>query len=180
MHNLILIRHEVSTGNLTHTFSGKEVQLSTLGKIRTKKTRENFMKLKLDNPFFLASEYLRAIETAKYTLKRDQFLKLKITPVVNEVDFGDLVGRTFKENLEVYKDGLDDWLKNPDKVSPPGGESTMNAMKRAKKLVAFAKKYDGDVVVFSHEGFIQCVLGAEQKKRKYRRIKNGEIVVTDI
>ena len=179
MCRLILIRHEMSVGNLTHTFAGKEVKLATIGKLRTKNTRREFNKLKLKNPIFIASEYKRAQETAKYVLHKKDYEKLRVTKYVNEIDFGDLVGRTFKENIEHYGESLNEWMLGPDRTAPPSGESFQNAFKRVKIFLDKIKDYEGDIVVFTHEGFIQLVLGYENRKIKTQKIKNGEIKIVN-
>lgn len=179
MHSLILVRHEISLGNLSHTYAGKEVGLAPRGKVRTKMDRVIFNTIKLTNPIFIASEYKRAIQTAKYVLKREDYNKLKITGLVNELDIGKLVGKTFKESLALYGSELDGWLKDPNKCPPPGGESYQMAFKRVKKLMKFWKKYKGDVVVFSHQGFIQCVFGYYSNKKNIKRLRliNGAISI---
>ena len=134
MCRLILIRHEMSVGNLTHTFAGKEVKLATIGKLRTKNTRREF-----NNPIFIASEYKRAQETAKYVLHKKDYEKLRVTKYVNEIDFGDLVGRTFKENIEHYGESLNEWMLGPDRIAPPSGESFQNAFKRVKIFLDIIK-----------------------------------------
>ena len=71
-------------------------------------------------------------------------------------------------------------MLGPDRTAPPSGESFQNAFKRVKIFLDKIKDYEGDIVVFTHEGFIQLVLGYENRKIKTQKIKNGEIKIVNI
>ncbi len=94
-----------------------------------------------------ASQLRRAQRTAELA----GFPEFEITPLLNEVDYGEYDGRTSADiqagrpGWELYRDGS------------PGGEAPAEMYQRAEAFIAMAAARSGRAIAFSHGHFLRSV-----------------------
>jgi len=122
---LILVRHGQSTYNLENRFTGwKNVDLTDLGRDEALRAGQ----ILKNNSFKLDYAYTSNLKRAQNTLDiifKTMDIKVKTinSELLNERDYGDLVGQNKLEAAEKFgPDQVQIWRRSYD-VPPPGGES---------------------------------------------------------
>ena len=163
MNNLILLRHGQSQWNLENRFTGwEDVPLTALGIEEAKVAGQLMKKNKVHIDVIFSSVLQRATKTAELTIKEmnlEQFwsdgqLFMTKDQSLNERDYGDLVGLNKEETANKYgKEQVHIWRRSYD-VSPPGGESLENVVKRVKpyfiKFIEPKINAGQDVLIVAH------------------------------
>ena len=153
---VILIRH-TSTGFHGVYFLGKaDVPITEDGMKHARQIGQLLKDLRIDRIY--SSQLRRAVMTAE-EIAKVQGLKVEQIPELNEVDFGVMDGLTGEEVESRYPGLIGE--RNRDKLNfrPPGGESYVEAGKRA--VPAFRKLFDSNpgktVVVVMHSILMKLI-----------------------
>jgi len=99
----------------------------------------------------------RAVETASVIANRLR-RSVDVTPLFNEIDFGEWTGRAFTE-----LDGVPAWTTfntHPDEAEIPGGESPAAVVERGRRALCAlrARHRHGDLAVVTHGDVIRLTL----------------------
>jgi probable phosphoglycerate mutase len=153
---LILIRHG-ETDWIGERLAGRlaGIHLNEKGLRQAEEVARTLAPLAIDA--FYSSPLERARETAE-PAARAAGKNLRLMEQLQEVDFGELSGKTFKELRE-----LPIWRQvhyEPSKVRYPGGESLLEVQQRAVSAVEefFSLHPQGVVALFSHSDTIRLIL----------------------
>ena len=156
MLEIILIRHGQTDWNKERRVMGaRPVHLNALGKKQATELGRVLEAISLDAVY--ASPLLRTLQTARL-LVRGRSFKIELAAAVQEIDYGQWVGKTFDEvrgdrSFQVYH-------KTPSKAQAPQGEKMTDVFKRAIQFIeGLRKKFkSGRVVVVSHADVIRLIL----------------------
>lgn len=107
----------------------------------------------------VSSPRTRATATARAIAKRHG-LRMRLDPALQELDFGELEGRTYDEIAAAMPELYAEWMARPTRVQFPGGESYADLERRALAAVASLREEleDGTVVAVTHGGVVRAVL----------------------
>lgn len=147
---LTFIRHGLTTYNEQRRYIGStDLPLSTRG-------RASIQQQQLQpNTIIITSDLRRSIETASILYPNEE-----ITPLssIREMDFGKWEGKTYDElkHNHAYRK----WVTNPEKITPPGGESVQHFKKRTIKgmdeIIHIVEKNDvSKAIIVTHGGVIR-------------------------
>ena len=141
MNYLILLRHGQSQWNHENRFTGwKDVPLTDKGIIEAKQAGKIMKKHNKSIDLIFSSVLKRANITAEYAIKEmnlnhlweNEQLIMTCSKSLNERDYGDLVGLNKEETSKKYgQEKVHTWRRSYE-VSPPGGESLKDVVKRVK------------------------------------------------
>jgi alpha-ribazole phosphatase len=155
---LILIRHGETLWAKENRYQGHtDVELSERGRKQVKLLAKRLAKEKITAIY--ASDLQRASETAK-AIAKFHSLKVKETPLLREISFGDWEGLKFEEIEARDKELVKKWKNDLPNFRPPQGESLPELKARAEKfLQKILKRHKGEnIIVVSHGGFIRIIL----------------------
>lgn len=189
MAKLILIRHGQSIWNKENRFSGwADVPLSKKGIKEAKEAGKKLQKMKFDVAY--TSELIRAQLTLfevleinnndnKFFRIHDEhggrynkflrkhademnYLKVHVSPALNERDYGDLEGLNKDETKKKFGEEQVHIWRRSYKTQPPGGESLEDTYKRTipyfKKKVEKDLKEGKNVIIAAHGNSLRAVL----------------------
>ena len=146
---LSFARHARSTMNKKDLFIGSR---SNPKIITTKKNKIN--KFKYD--YIITSNLKRSKMSAiffssKKTIKNN---------LINEIDYGDADGLTFKMIKKKYPHIIESWKKGID-VKYPSGENTNDVKMRVQRFFYFLRKFKkkDNVLIISHSFFLRILIG---------------------
>lgn len=107
----------------------------------------------------LSSPLKRAMESAEI-ISRKLGIEFEVMELLKERSFGAWEGMSIDEIISKYPEDFERWRKNPAKYSPPGGESTIEVSKRAKKAInIILEKYRGfQVFIIAHGGINRVII----------------------
>ena len=148
---LFLVRHGQSVANLTKTYAGQlDVPLTEQGCMQAQEIRPILADISFDRVY--SSDLIRAIDTQKLALPGQDSIRL---PLLREINVGSLAGLSFAQAQREY----DEQFRQETAYSCFGGECTQDVRDRA---AAFLRLLEEDpcenVVAFSHNGFMCCLL----------------------
>lgn len=105
-----------------------------------------------------ASTAVRAQETAE-PIAAAHDLRVEVVEGAQEIDMGDLEGRTDREAMRVFVDVFGKWSAGTLDVGMPGGESGRDVVDRYGAVVESLRRRhpDGTAVLVSHGGVIRLV-----------------------
>ena len=149
MTELILARHGETDWNVAEVFRGRaDIGLNETGVKQAELLAEFLSGLKLDAIY--SSPLKRALKTAEPLARRHQ-LDIQVTGGLIDLDFGEWQGLTQQEAGERYPELYSLWIKSPQQVRIPGGESLNKVRERAFGVINdVLGKYRGTVVLVSH------------------------------
>lgn len=181
MLRLFLLRHGETDWNRDRRIMGPEdIPLNTTGLEQARAFRSQLAECPFDQIF--SSPILRAQETAEVVAKGFD-LQPQYDARLEEVGYGEWVGRTFKEVRE--QEGYVPYFKRLDTPVAPGGESLYQVRDRAMAFMKdCAEKYpDQNVLAVTHADWIKCllleVLGVSLEFIWKIRIDNGSVSLVE-
>ncbi|MBM4433357.1 MAG: histidine phosphatase family protein, partial [Chloroflexi bacterium] len=97
-----------------------------------------------------SSPLKRALKTAEAIVAYHK-VRVEIAPGLIDLDFGKWQGLCLQAVKDKYKELYMEWLKHPEKVKMPGGESLNDVKKRAIAVIdSVIAKYKETAVLVSH------------------------------
>ena len=149
MTEIILVRHGETAWNANEVFRGQlDVELNETGQKQAELLAEFLSGLKLDTIY--SSPLVRARKTAEPLAHRQQ-LEIQVSDGLIDLDFGAWQGLTPEEVSKKYPELYQLWIKNPQLVVMPGGESLGDVRERALGVVnGVLNQQQGTVVLVSH------------------------------
>ena len=160
MTTIILIRHGETDWNKEKIFRGRiDVKLNENGKTQSKHLAKVLSNFKIDAIY--SSPLSRALETAKSIR---HLCENGIIPNEGFIDinYGDWQGLSHKQVIETYPKIYEDWIKNPEKVNFPNGETLKDVKNRSfAALNEIAQQHeDGVIVIVAHRVVCKVILCA--------------------
>jgi alpha-ribazole phosphatase len=155
---LTLIRHAETEWNRKQKYQGhQDISLNSKGKKQAQKLSKYLSNKKID--MIYSSDLKRAYTTAQII---NNFHKLKIRKKqgLKELSFGQWEGMTYDEIEKKAPDLLKQWIRNPIKTKPPGGEDLNSFHQRVINTFKEILKQNNDenILVFTHGGVIKVYL----------------------
>jgi broad specificity phosphatase PhoE len=182
--HLLLVRHGESKGNTEMRLQGQgDYPLTDRGVRQSRLVAERLRHLSL------AALYSSPISRARLTaavIGEAAGLEVTELPDVQEYDFGELSGITYRELVEKHPEIVEQYRRGPDYPSFPGGEDRETFRKRVcKALWGVAERHAGaSVAVVTHAGpialFCLEVLGLPYRRPIPLRVYNGSITVVEV
>ncbi|WP_238881884.1 histidine phosphatase family protein [Clostridium sp. YIM B02551] len=129
--------------------------LSDEGVEKAKRLVDYFKYEKVDK--IIASEYLRAFQTAKYVAE-SKGLEIIRDKRLNEIDNGIIEAMSDEEIIEKYPDFWNDFFTYSKDVRFPEGETGDEVKKRQDELLEELKKDNKNVLLVGHEGYIRLLM----------------------
>ncbi|NMA86607.1 MAG: histidine phosphatase family protein [Tissierellia bacterium] len=149
--DIILIRHGETDENVLRTFSTKSAQL----------TEEGGKQIERIRPFVESQNYDKVyISPLDRTRDSARILGVEgeIEKRIQEVDFGDFEGKTYKELKELYPEEIEIWDKDYIKYITPNGESIELAYARVTSFLEELVEKGEDALLVCHAGVIKIAL----------------------
>lgn len=148
---LFMVRHGQTTSNLNQVFAGQaNAMLTELGRQQALAIRPILADFYFDKVY--TSDLTRAIETQKLALPGAVSTP---TPLIRELDEGDLIGMGFDEAKAIYGDGF--WSSRD--YTPFHGESAEMACARLRQFLSMLEEDPCDnVIAFCHDGMMTCMM----------------------
>ena len=146
---LFLIRHGQTTGNVARLYYGpQDLPLTDVGRDQARSLQPFLSQYTFDRVY--ASDLARAVETAQLAIPGCEPIQ---TPLLREMNEGDLMGLTYEQVKENYSH-----LPN-DSYESVNGESQQQA---AARMTEFLKLLEhdpcGHVAAFAHAGIMRCLM----------------------
>jgi len=164
MIKLYMIRHGECEGSGLYIGKGSDVSLTKEGIRQIRSLSETLYteisEQKIDH--FYSSPMKRAMEST--SLLAD-LLNIDVEPVpgLEEIDFGEWEGKSYSEIQCQSGDLLQQWINNPVKNYPPGGETLLQLVDRVvhslpdiPALIDCEEQYN--IIIVSHRGPIAALL----------------------
>ena len=181
---LFLIRHGESEGNTELRLQGQgEYPLTERGLEQSRLLAERLRRLSL------AALYSSPIRRARLTagvIGEATGLEVTELPDVQEYDFGELSGMTYRELVEKHPEIVEQYRSGPDYPSFPGAEDREAFRRRVcEALWGVVERHPGaSAAVVTHAGpiavFCLEVLGLPYRRPLPLRIYNGSITVVEV
>ncbi|NPA49492.1 MAG: histidine phosphatase family protein [Thermodesulfobacteria bacterium] len=152
---VFLIRHGETAGPRGVLYSQQDVPLSERGLEQSRRLVDGLREISLTAVY--ASDLERAALPARW-LAEERQIPLHLRPGLREIDFGAWSGKSFAELLQIPE--FSARLEEPEKISPPGGESLLELQERGLLVLEeIRQKFcGGTVAVFTHGGLIRVLL----------------------
>lgn len=149
MTKLVLVRHGETDWNVAEIFRGRlDVELNETGRRQAEQLGQYLADREITSIF--SSPLKRATETAEI-VARKHHLKVEVAPELNDYHFGEWQGLSHQQVREKYPELFGEWLKNPQLVTVPGGESLGDVRKRVLGLVdKVVSRGEGTCLLVSH------------------------------
>lgn len=184
MTRIFLIRHGETEWNAEGKYiSFTDKDLSDKGLAQAEAVAKRLAEESLETVF--VSPRSRALQTAEYVAQRHSY-KPVILPELDEINFGDWEGLTFKDIEERYPGLLERWIDDPSQIPIPEGEPWKRFAGRVRKGFErmTAGREEGALAVVSHGGTIRAVLiemlGLEPAVFGRITIEHGAVTVLDV
>ncbi len=152
---VFLIRHGETAGPQGVLYSQKDVPLSERGLFQSRKLVAGLKEIPFTAVY--ASDLTRAALPASW-LAEEKKIPLFLRRELREIDFGSWSGKSFSDLLKIPE--FTRRLENPEKISPPGGETLKELQARGLAVLEeMCKRFPGGTVaVFTHGGLIRALL----------------------
>ena len=173
---LYMIRHGQSAANAQHLHAGwAQVPLTEQGIAQAYTAGCLLEGIPFDSIY--VSDLLRAQQTLTVALPGAAGIT---TPLLREINVGDLAGKTAGECLKIYgKQYLDN--KAAHNFIPYGGEDDAMHLDRIRRFATRLEQNEqANVAAFCHEGSIQCMLDLVMGQRHCRKdypLDNGAVSI---
>jgi len=157
MKKIYLIRHGETESNLTGLFRGRlDIPLSQRGRLQAMELKGYFETTAVDLVY--TSPLNRAIETAHTAFPDHEPV---IEPLLNNLDLGEWSGRNKSLVKEQYPEQWEQWVKHPETITFPGGESLDDVMERSQKFLVNVINGAGEnIAAVSHRSVAKVILAA--------------------
>lgn len=157
MIKLYLIRHGECEGQGTYIGRGSDVSLTTEGFTQIKTIG------KIDDIDFLYTSPMKRCLESSRIISESTGIKAEIINGLEEIDFGDWEGLSFKKIEKVAPKEYKQWYQNPIDHKPPSGESLLELQKRVlDSLPRFSElisdKKIWNIIIVSHKGPLSILL----------------------
>ena len=175
---LFIVRHGETEWNKNRKYQGqKDVKLNETGKKQVRLSAEELAEFDLEA--VCSSNLSRARDTAEEIAASHQ-LQVRQFAGLREIDFGDWEGKSYEEIIEQQKERFHDWLQNPGRTSPPGGEDMQEFQQRVCRAFEQILEFSADkIAVAAHGGSIRVymlkVLGMPLENYTRLHFDNGGI-----
>ena len=163
MIRFILIRHGQTEWNVGGRYQGQsDVALTEEGREQARLLAEHFPVADLHRIY--SSDLKRAAETAEIIAGR---FGLPVTKdkVFRELSFGDWEGLTYKEIVARWPDAMANFLRHPDKLNIPHGETFQEVQQRAMRglqaIMEDPANADKTVAIVAHGAILRTILTAQ-------------------
>lgn len=149
--DIILIRHGETDENVLRTFSTKSAQLTEEGRDQIRRIKPFVDSLSYDKVYI--SPLDRTRDSASVL-----GVEGEIDKRIQEVDFGDFEGKTYKELQELYPDKVALWDGDYINYQTPNGESLKLAYDRVVGFLEEIVEKGEDALLVCHAGVIKLTL----------------------
>jgi broad specificity phosphatase PhoE len=156
--DIIIVRHGSTAWNEIERFRGRaEIELSETGRRQARATAARLARLPVS--FIYSSPAARAVETANIIAHPHGF-SVSSLPAIIDIDFGELQGLSQQEAQLRYAEVYDGWIKSPQGVKFPHGESLAEVRNRAGKAVDAIIRglHDETFILVSHKVVIIALI----------------------
>ena len=173
---LYMIRHGQSTANAQHLHAGwAQIPLTEQG--ITQAHGAGRLLAGIQFGCIYVSDLLRARQTLSAALPGSDGIA---TPLLREINVGDLAGKTADECLRIYGERyLED--KSAQNFVPYGGEDAAMHLDRIRRFAGHLEQnIQPNVAAFCHEGSIRCMLDLVIGQRHCRKdypLDNGSVSI---
>ena len=181
MSRLFLVRHGNTKSNSAERFWGQtDVELSDSGIKQAEQLRDRLSTEKIDAIY--SSNLCRASMTAKIVSSRHQ-LGIIACNELQEINFGNVEGLTFKEISQLYPELTASWFTQSPNFKFPGGESIVEFDNRVKDFLQRLEKHapEETILIVAHSGVLRLiicnVLGIESWRWRQIRIDLASISI---
>lgn len=157
--DLLLARHGQTDWNPLQRVMGRsDISINEIGRSQAQNLQRWLKDIEIHAAY--SSPMPRAMQTAEIVLKGRNSLEIIPEPGVQEIDYGDWVGMTFKEVEEKYNKEYNDYRFRASKMKIPGGEAVIDVQGRAVAAIErIRKKHEGQrVLVVSHADVCKAML----------------------
>ncbi len=160
MIRLLLVQHAETTWNVEARYQGHtDIPLSARGRHQAAHLGFRLARESIDVAF--ASDLRRAWDTAS-VIADGRALTVQAEPRLRELSFGAWEGMTYGQILASEPAGLTAWEADPEKVSPPGGETLAELEARVRSFLDRLQRDDGEtrrtVLLVGHRGSLRVLL----------------------
>ena len=156
---MLLIRHGETVWNKDAKLQGQtDIPLSEKGIQQAMALSKRLSGWKIEAIY--ASSLSRAIKTAGI-ISEPHLRPVQLLTELQELNFGDWEGLTFKEIQQNFHDLSKIWWSNPLETRIPGGETLAELAKRSNQAIKdiVLKHSDQTVAVVAHGGTIRSIVG---------------------
>lgn len=157
MKKLYLIRHGETESNLKGLFRGRlDIPLSRRGKQQAAELKGYFETIGVDTVY--TSPLGRAIETARTAFPDHEPV---FEPMLDNLDLGEWSGQNKMLVQEQFPGKWEQWVKRPETITFPGGESLADVMARSRKFLDKVVNGAGEsIAAVSHRSVAKVILAA--------------------
>ena len=184
MVKLILVRHGKTLCNEKGALSGlTDSVLSEVGKLQGEKIANYLRNEEIDKIY--TTPFTRTRETIK-RLSEIKNIKIEETNKLNEINFGDFEGLSFKEIDEKYPEEVEKMIKEGFEYKYPNGESLVDTFVRVKEEIdRIVRENDNStILICSHGGTIRNIISyllcGDYKYHWNFKIDNGSITEIEL
>ena len=184
MVKLILVRHGKTLCNEKGALSGlTDSVLSEVGKLQGEKIANYLRDEEIDKIY--TTPFTRTRETIK-RLSEIKNIKIEETNKLNEINFGDFEGLSFKEIDEKYPEEVEKMIKEGFEYKYPNGESLVDTFVRVKEEIdRMVRENDNStILICSHGGTIRNIISyllcGDYKYHWNFKIDNGSITEIEL
>lgn len=149
MTQIILVRHGETEWNVAEIFRGRtDIELNETGIKQAELLAEHLSKVKIDAIY--SSPLRRALKTAE-TIAGYHQLDVSVNPGLTDCNFGEWQGLSHQEVKDKYRELYAEWIKHPEQVKMPAGESLGDVRERAMGAVTkIIARHEGTSALVSH------------------------------
>jgi len=149
MTEIMLVRHGETEWNRQEIFRGRvDIELSDAG-IKQAELLAKYLS-QVEIAAIYSSPLRRSLKTAE-TMASYHKLEVATTPELIDFDYGEWQGLPHQEVKDKYRELYAEWLKNPQRVKMPGGESFNDVRRRTLNVADnIISQYEDTVVLVSH------------------------------
>ena len=184
MIKLILVRHGKTICNEKGALSGlTDSVLSETGKLQSQKIADSLKDTNIDKIY--TTPFKRTKETIS-KLAEIKNIKVEESSQLNEINFGDFEGLSFKDIEKNHPEEVQKMIKDGDKYKYPNGESLEDTFIRVKKEIdkIINNNENSTILICSHGGTIRNIisylLSGDYKYHWNFKIDNGSITEIEI
>jgi broad specificity phosphatase PhoE len=155
--DLILVRHGETKFNRADVFRGRaDLELDDRGFEQARAAADYLSDL--DFEAFYCSPLRRAVQTAEAIAAPHGGNVRALTDFI-DVDYGDWSGKSVDEVRERWPGEMASWIRDPERLVFPGGESMYEAWKRVKRgLAAIEEERHARVLLVAHKLINRIIL----------------------
>lgn len=184
MTKLILVRHGTTICNEKGVLSGlTDSKLSENGKLQANRLAEFLKDKKIDKIY--TTPFSRTKETVRELAKMKN-IQIEESDLLNEINFGDFEGLSFKKIEEDYPKEFEKMIEEGFEYKYPSGESLIDTFHRVANQiqVILEKNKNKSILICSHGGTIRNIISYllcnDYKYHWNFRIDNGSITEIEI